>query len=232
MPVTKQKYNVNSIRQLIDLNGEATNFEIEFKASCADSSKEFEILVIDQTTLDSEGSPEYKKVKNSLSGRIVSDKNVYQNYFLVLRSEQPCEVEVELNFNKLQDHIPQKPQPQPQQSVNSSTDNTSDGTSLDWKKIVIIVGVVAVIGLVIWYYSAKSNEDSEDFNLDPSTVISGVMASSSTRSPPSSPKQVSIPPASVSHHVSQSPHTEISLPTASTKSIADRLRNLQIKNSM
>ena len=109
MPLTKKIYNIANRQTLVDLNGDSTNFKLDFQVSTKDN-KEFEMLVVTQATLDSGKPIEYKKVQGSMSGNMLSDKNVYQNYYLILRAQQPTEVTVELNFEKLPDNIPKNEQ--------------------------------------------------------------------------------------------------------------------------
>lgn len=90
----KKTYTLGKIKQLIDLNDDSTNFDLSFTVTCHDDTP-FQMLVVDQTTLDNNPELEYKNVKNSISGNIVSDKNIYQNYFLILKSEKVCKVDVE-----------------------------------------------------------------------------------------------------------------------------------------
>ena len=89
----KKTLSLTSRQQLIDLNEETTNFDLTFKAKSLDNSH-FDVLVVDQTTLDNNPNLEYKRAKGEISGNIISDKNVYQNYFLCLKSEKPCDVEI------------------------------------------------------------------------------------------------------------------------------------------
>ena len=91
---TNQTYKLGKIKQLIDLNGDSINFDISFSVKCKDSTP-FNLLVVDQETLDNEDLV-YKDAKHSISGNIVADKNIYQNHFLILKSDTPCDVEVEI----------------------------------------------------------------------------------------------------------------------------------------
>lgn len=101
MATNRQTHQVGKIKKLIDLNGDTTNFDITFRV--ASRNKEpFELLVVDQTTLDNTPNLEYKKVDNgAISGNIVHDKNVYQNYFLILKAENPCDCDVEITKKEL-----------------------------------------------------------------------------------------------------------------------------------
>ena len=85
----KTTHVLGKIKQLIDLNGDSINFNLNFKVQSKDNSP-FHVLVVDQDTLDNTPSLEYKEAKGSISGNIVADKNKYQNYYLILKSDNPC----------------------------------------------------------------------------------------------------------------------------------------------
>jgi hypothetical protein len=91
----KQTHILGKTKKLIDLNGDSINFELSFTVTCKDDTL-FNVLVIDQLKLDNGQDLVYKECKKTISGNIVSDKNFYQNYFLILKSEIPCEVEIEI----------------------------------------------------------------------------------------------------------------------------------------
>jgi hypothetical protein len=104
MPIAT--YNLNKVRQLIDLNGDTTNFEISFKA-VSKNREPFDMLIVDQTTLDNTPNLEFKKAVNGeIAGNIVQDKNIYQNYFMVLKSDNPCQCDVEIIKKELPKSLP------------------------------------------------------------------------------------------------------------------------------
>ena len=90
MTITEKVYRVGKIKQLIDLNSDKTNFELNFKV--ASKNKEpFYALVVNQKNLDADSDLEYKHVTNGvITGNIVSDKNLYQSYSLLLKSDESC----------------------------------------------------------------------------------------------------------------------------------------------
>lgn len=147
MSQIKKTYTLGKIKQLIDLNGDSTNFNLNFKVAAKDSSQPFNILVVDQTTLDNTPELNYKEVtKGVISGTIVADKNIYQNYFLILKSETPCQVDVEIikkNLPKTPTKI--KKELQPQSSLKDKLVN-------NWK-IIALATVIIGIGIYVWYSS-------------------------------------------------------------------------------
>ena len=160
MATNRQTYQIGKIKKLIDLNGETTNFDITFRV--ASRNKEpFEILVVDQTTLDSNPNLEYKKVENgAISGNVIQDKNVYQNYFIILKSDNPCECDVEI----VKKELPKTPPPPP--TIPSSPIKSVGGKKIEngfsWVKILLIVGAIAALGIGLYLYSKKGvNKDKE-----------------------------------------------------------------------
>jgi uncharacterized protein YoxC len=97
-------YKLSNIKQLIDLNGDAVNFNLNFNVE-ATNGETFEALVVTQETLDSQVNLDYQIAKGSISGSIKSDRGEYQNYFLILKSEKPTEVTVSVDIENLSDNI-------------------------------------------------------------------------------------------------------------------------------
>jgi hypothetical protein len=90
-------YNITNVKKLIDLNEDTTNFDITFRVS-SKNKESFDLLVVDQTTLDNVPNLEYKKVSDGeITGTVRNDSNEYQNYFLILKADKPCECEVQID---------------------------------------------------------------------------------------------------------------------------------------
>ena len=89
------------IKQLIDLNGEKVNFDLNFNVTSANKVP-FDALVVTQKMLDSEEKLEYKKVlEGTINGNIVSDKGVYDNYLLLLKSDTPVDCQVTIDIKDI-----------------------------------------------------------------------------------------------------------------------------------
>lgn len=175
MPIAT--YNLNKVRQLIDLNGDTTNFEISFKA-VSKNREPFDILIVDQTTLDNTPNLEFKKAVNGeIAGNIVQDKNIYQNYFMVLKSDNPCQCDVEIVKKELPKSLPISPMDNKDSSVTVSLPPSSSSISISsvaWFLIILAVGA----GL-IWYLFFRKSEPK------PNTVHTAV--DSPVRSPVNNP---------------------------------------------
>ena len=155
MTTVSKVYQIGKIKQLIDLNGDSTNFQADFHVFSKDKQP-FELTVTDQTSLDNDPVLKYQEVKNGdISGSISHDKNIYQNYFLVLKTDSPCTCTVEITKKELPKAVPQPPVQPPKQSIALDTQSTG----LNWSKILIFLGILFVFGLGLYYYSKKSQPD-------------------------------------------------------------------------
>ena len=102
--------NVNNIQQLVDLNEDLTNFKLDFKV-LSENNLPFNAVVVSQSKLDSGENLDFKNVDNgTISGNIVADNGIKQNYYLVLKSENPtkCTVEIDLKEVPLNENIKKK----------------------------------------------------------------------------------------------------------------------------
>ena len=134
MTTIVKTYKVNQKQQLIDLNGNSVNFEIKFTAT-SKNGELFEMVVVDQKILNENLKPNYKKSNDGkLVGTIVSDKNVYQNYFLIIRAPQECEVQITIEKKEIQprhsnQHPPNQHPPNQYLSRNSPINHVNQFSS-------------------------------------------------------------------------------------------------------
>jgi hypothetical protein len=180
MTNTKSVVQVNNIKKLIDLNGDKTNFDLSFNVKSLKGSP-FDAIVVSQAQLDSGNPLEYKKVSQGIiNGNIISDKNVYQNYFLLLKSDSPIECEVEVNIKEIPPKIemannnsppvimPTHPQDTSIEQRNKTPKQPSK-SPFNLKKILLILVGIAGIGLVIWFlYKKKPSKELENSNIESS----------------------------------------------------------------
>ena len=163
MASTHKTLSLSTIKQLVDLNGDSANFDISFKVS-SHNGEPFDIVIVDQTTLDNSAELDYKKALNgTMSGKIVQDKNEYQNYFLCLRADQPCNVDVE---------IEKKDPPPPVAPTFVSTPPPDKPNNSGWWKIILI-GIVVVLGAGLLYYMYNRTKNSDLKPSSPSTPLLG-----------------------------------------------------------
>lgn len=157
MPQIKQKYTLGSRHQLIDLNKELINFRLEFQVLSDDPNKQFEALVVEQGQLDATpdlNTLEMKGATGRIGGSIQADRNIYQNYFLVLRSTPgPTEVEVTIALEEL-----------PPTAVVMTTESpiSADAGNAFYRQqwfIILIVGLI--VGALLYYYLFHKREKEE-----------------------------------------------------------------------
>ena len=181
-------YKINNIKKLIDLNGDLTNFDLNFTAQ-SKNNEPFEAIVVDQSTLDSNEKLEYKMVTDGvISANVNSDKNIYQNYYLLLKSDTPCDVDVSIEVNEItvensENVVPQDSLPDLQNDEKQSLFSKfmpKFKMKISWKTILIVVLVLgSIIFLCLKFFKNKdkskdvSNDeleiddnDDEDLNLD------------------------------------------------------------------
>jgi hypothetical protein len=152
MTTIKKKYKLGKIKQLIDLNEESVNFDLDFKVTCEESTN-YSLLVVDQDTLDNSEELKYEDADGVVSGNFSVDNNVYQNYFLILKSDVPCEVLVEITkIDKPLIKEEESYEEYEHENYHESDDKT------DWVKIGIIIAVI-IIGcmVLLWMYSREDN---------------------------------------------------------------------------
>ena len=199
---TKKTYNLSTIKTLIDLSGDSINFEATFKI-VSKNKQPFYILVIDQTGLDNNPNPEYQVAdKGEISGTIKQDKNVYQNFFILLKADKPCECDVLIEKRELPKNnnlaLPQAVLPPgglppgglPHGGQAPSQNNTTEEkSSFSLFKILFIIGAILVIAYLFYLYSKKDSKHVEN------TVPKNVKVYSASASEVGSPKASPAPSA-------------------------------------
>ncbi len=155
--MSQKTYTVNRHRQLVDLNGDSKNFDLTFTCTSKDGAP-FEILVVDQATLDSTPTLQYKKANGIISGNIVADKNVYQNYFLVLKADKPCQVTVKTIKKEIKPNLPDRTNTQaPRIQRPPSLKPLARPKKSNWKIIAIAVIVLGGGALLYYFYTQNKN---------------------------------------------------------------------------
>ena len=160
MTVIKKTYTVTNIKQLVDINGDITNFKADFSVKSLNNGT-FDLLVVDQTTLDSGETPEYKKVKSHVSGSVSSDTNTYQNYFIILKADKPCDCEVVIDVVDIQpfsitgnvEKFVPKNKPQFKRMMEQEVSEDT-GICRKWKIILFVFFAIAVL---VYLFSNRIN---------------------------------------------------------------------------
>lgn len=147
---------VTPTRQMIDLNGDSINFNLKFNVS-SQEGKQFYIAVLDQNTIDTTENLDdvMKLVDGSISGSIMSDKNIYQNYYLILKSQnnESYDLIVQTEKIELNPNIPESVK----QDINIPTESES---FFNVKNVIIIVALIG-IGIFLYFRFKKNTENKE-----------------------------------------------------------------------
>ena len=100
MTTTVKNIKLSPIKQLFDLNGELSNFDLYFEILT--KNVPFDVLVVTQKILDTNNDLQYRNVANGfINGNIVSDKGVYDNYFLLIKSNQECDCQIKITIKEI-----------------------------------------------------------------------------------------------------------------------------------
>lgn len=132
-----KKINLDKNNVLIDLNKNLVNFDIDFQV-ISDSSEPFQMAVVNQTELDN-NVYKFNDIVGAIEGNININKNEFQNQYILLRSEKPQQVTVNISRKELNRPLP----PQPQQSMTITPEQPS---KIPWFKIILIVAIILVGG--------------------------------------------------------------------------------------
>jgi len=149
--------------QLIDLNKEFTNFDINFSVK-EKSGKSFQLAVVDQTTLDSGNDIPYETINGETSANLISNKDVYQNYFLCLKTTEnhPDDVVVDININGREISA---------ETVDYTTTpqivKTQNGVIVFLKKnwkVITVITVLILVGVFVYYCYFNHTNITKDNN--------------------------------------------------------------------
>jgi hypothetical protein len=220
--IIKKTLDLNNIKQIVDINGEMINFTADFQI-ISKNNVPFQLCIMDQTSLDNGDKIEYKNVNGSISGNVKNDKNIYQNFFLLLKTDQKnCSCDITIDLNETQPQTETSSPPQIPDKLQEDKSSPSDSSCNIWK-ILKIVAIVAIIGVGI-YYGYKYYIKKE-----PNTVTT---------------KQNNIPPPSPANQdkdfnfsdnfssVGLSPSVKSPIkPSFNNKSFLSRLKKLNLNNN-
>lgn len=240
---TQNSYSLTNRQQLVDLNGEMTNFNLTFTVT-SKKNESFDVLVVDQTTLDNQPKLDFKRANGTISGNIIADKNVYQNYFLCLKADKPCDVNVTIDLKEIPPQPQQLPQQQIQQAQSMPTGqakpqqlvkaNKSEG--INWKFILLVIIVIGG-GALLWYmYRRKETKNKPQTNQETSDIQPPVVENVPVASPPpalSTQPEVSEPSVEVAP--AKPPVAPVMsqgssfMSSATRSSLIDRLNSLPLK---
>jgi hypothetical protein len=158
MTQNSRVYKVHKFKQLIDLNGDSLNFDVNFSV-VSKGNIPFEALVVDQNTLDNNKEFTYEKVSTGqFSGRVQHDKNVKRNFYLLLRSDNPCDCNVTIQKQEIPAKI-ESPPSQPKITKEKYEDKSpEDSEGMSWVRMVIFACILLGVGYFLYtsFYAKKT----------------------------------------------------------------------------
>ncbi len=177
-------------KQLIDLNEDLTLFDLVVSVKSKDSS-EFDAIILTQTELDNQQDLQYKKFQGAMQARLVNDKNVYQNYFLCIKSDKPHDVEIDIVQNpppELKEEPPLIPPPLIPPVMQPQVVHKKKSSIFTWKTLLIILTIVGIsVGLYYLWGSGGTKAVLKDMCKD---TTSGVVVGNVI---PTSPVKIETP---------------------------------------
>lgn len=174
-------YNLSKSKQLIDLNQNLTNFSSTFTITPEDNTVEYEAAVANQTELDSGNEIAYRKVRGPLSGSVENDNGVYQNYFLIVRSETGMKnVDVSISLTEIEKPVPTIPTREPQ--ILPPIPTTDDK---NWSNIRYMAMFLVILGggFLLYYFYKTSNKNKPTSPVKQLPPIKSVFSSPKNLSP-------------------------------------------------
>lgn len=128
-------YNITNVNTLIDLNENINNFDCNFTITNIDDSDngKFKLSIVSQEELD-DGDIQYRNITGSISGNINSKNGIYENYIILIKSDNDCKCHIKTEFRELSDQEIQKEEMQQkeiqkeeiQQKLNKTPEKPSD----------------------------------------------------------------------------------------------------------
>jgi len=176
-------YQIDKHKQLIPLNGSTVHFSCFFEVKSKDN-KPFNITIVEQSEIKPK---QYKLVENGyINGQIESDGKM-KSYYLVLKSQQPCECNVRITLKpKQEEPLPPQstptqpaftPQQQPQKNQEFQSYNgldqsmhsihTKTETSLFQPKYILGISIALIVVYLLYKYkdSIFKNFNTKDILL-------------------------------------------------------------------
>jgi hypothetical protein len=181
----KNVYHITGTKTLVDINKDTTNFEAEIIVR---GTTDFSVCILSQTELDN-GKIDYKKIDKKIYRDFISNlNNIYQNYFLVLKSENPQDVEVVIKLKTLPvTQMDRPPVPQmipppmdnrgeelpmmiPQQHIQSVNESEPKSGTNMWKIIFYVaIAIIAAYFIYHFFIAKKVKKSSTEIpQLEPS----------------------------------------------------------------
>lgn len=123
-----QVYDIGSIKQSISINDDLKYFRATFSVTSLDNKPYYLAIAADDVT-----QVKFQKIdKPSVSGTIFNEKDEYKPYSLILKSDEPCKVKIQMNV------------------FQSKPTRSSSGSSSNVMNIVLVV--ILILALICLLY--------------------------------------------------------------------------------
>lgn len=147
-------YLVNSIKTLIDLNGDATNFHLVFNVKSTNNAP-FEMVIVDQQTMNTQESLQYQSIdEGEINGELTWDRNIFQTFYMILKAKNPTEISVDLDLKLIEPASFDEAVPQ-MQMVKAKT-SSPPKTEANYTLYLGILVACVVVGIIVYF-----NRDTE-----------------------------------------------------------------------
>ena len=165
----RKTLKLSKIKQLIDLNQNFINFNAQFQVTNKTPNIDYKMLVVNQEQLDDTNfnideaykNIEWEKTNGVIGGSVLFDKNIFQHWFISLKSDTECDIDIMIDLQKLPDDIPQQ---DIKESMIDSTQQNPEFSVVQKpfykvKSTWIIIGIIVVLFFSLFFFY-KSNKDS------------------------------------------------------------------------
>jgi hypothetical protein len=179
-------YSIGKTNKLIDLNGDKTNFMCSFRCE-SENGDDFLVAVADQTTLDNEDTLNYSQSKNGvISKTFTSDNNIYQNHFLALKADSPCDLTVHIDLKELPKKMPSEEEVRKLEMIKRQFDREQEQeaevapppteSKYNWTRIFLfcLVGI-GLVSVVYYLYNKNKNNKYQEVDLDLDKKINDIL---------------------------------------------------------
>ena len=171
-----RKLSLTPQKQLIDLNEDATLFELDVNVKTENPNGEFDAVILTQTELDT-GNFDYRHFKGGMEAHLKNDKNIYQNHFICMKSDKKQNVFIDIKQHPTPPPVEEPPMIPPPM-IPQIPPLTKKESIFTWKTILIILAVIG-IGIGLYFmWGSNSKETSESCNTVVTEVVENIIPQS------------------------------------------------------
>lgn len=168
--MTKETHNLelSTRHQLLDLNKDIVNFVLNFNI-VAEENKHFFVIILTQKDVDKYENLddiEMKMAPGKISGSITVKDNVFENYILLLKSNDNCKVNIELEIEEIEPELNQPEINNVQENFdeNMQISMNNDDNVAFYKKTwfwVILFIVLLMVGYLAYSHIQNRKENHQ-----------------------------------------------------------------------